>query len=314
MIKSNFKDFINLYLNQFYPQKFVNNLLLNDQTFSFDNKLIVQTKGVYKLEKFKKIIQFINDIKFPNIQILDKCKFDYLLNNNFNNWIIQNKKIVIFKCDLNDKFQLLSCFQQLFGKGIYTHSKFLNKFNDTYNILKTAKCAYDKNTNTLGILYIDKTATDYLIAHQIIHIIEDVTGEGIVPDKKITMDKYKYFIPLEQLIDVINFQEIFNLQSKQYAKALLNKYEIIPYINTLCYLFQKNDIKNGLQIINNCIKYVNFCKNNKKTLNDVYQYISDKIFFLKENIHKPILDLLVISFVYKQNVTLIKKIIGNYFK
>ena len=98
------------------------------------------------------------------------------------------------------------------------------------------------------------------------------------------------------------------------AQLIINKDEIIPYFNSLCYTFENNHIsfEDAMETINKCIRKRNEMVVQKKSVDDLANYIKRRPQL--NGIEQPTLACLVICIAYKQHMTLLKRTIGNYLK
>lgn len=171
--------------------------------------------------------------------------------------------------------------------------------------------AYIKFSKPFGILFInEKHCSDITIAHELIHFIQDVTGQAITLSHEIG-DK---FIAIESLPGITKLSKLTgdNLNT---LRNIFNNEELVPYINNICHNFErffKTDKTGPLKTINELIRYVNQLISNNGTYQDLLDYInSHKKLSKLPKIEKLIL---IVCTIFGQHRTLIKKIVGNYFK
>ena len=183
------------------------------------------------------------------------------------------------------------------------------------NNLNHCEGAYIEFSKPFGILFINGTNYSQItIAHELIHFIQDVTGQAIIlpheNDKVTTKDK---FIAIESLPGITKLSELTG-DTLNTLREIFNSEELIPYINNICHQFELNlDNKTDpLKIINDLFRYTNQLIANGGTYQDLLDYINTQN-ELKQLAKVEKLILIVCS-IFGQHRTLIKKIVGNYFK
>lgn len=208
-----------------------------------------------------------------------------------------------------NNFKIISSFlKQAFPKTTFDK----NIIKDlVINDLSNCEGAYIKFSKQFGILFInEKNYSAITIAHELIHFIQDVTGKAITLPYKIE-DK---FIAIESLPGITKLSKLTgdNLNT---LRNIFNNEELVPYINNICHNFEilfKTDNVSPLKTINELIRYVNQLISNNGTYQDLLDHINSHNKLSKlPKIEKLIL---IVCTIFGQHRTLIKKIVGNYFK
>jgi len=279
---------------------------INESEILLNFDIINESQKVFRFNKFKPLIDVIFDIGENQYEIFDK---QYLENVGFKlkNWIKPDKELIVFKFDYNNLSQFFDFFEQHFNI-----SKDSIKLNKIYNRLGPhSPGGYCPLSNQYGILLLNiNVVSSDAIYHELIHFIQDVTGEGILAEKQ----PNGYFNPIEILAQ-LKLLNTFNLIDNNISYTLINKYEIIPYINNICHKLEQQNINKDvpLKLINQLIVKTKSLKQSpNNSINQLINYINDNLILGTLGLGEKAV--LIICLIYDQHLTLIKKIIGNYFK
>lgn len=314
-IQQGIYDFIHQNDGLYSANKFKNiPYIYFEQNQTIDD-LLTETKSVFRSNNFNSIVSYIFDCK--NVTLIDKEDFDILTDSYFGVWLKPKKKLAIFKFDFSNIDTLLNCFDEIIGITYRQNKQISDNIKSIFNKIQFSSAAYAPFSDVFGILMIDlNNINKNIIKHELIHFIEDVTGNGILSNNDLLTQylKYRNIQPIYQLKKLLSQKEICELINLEYYQQIFNKHEMIPYINSLCYQLEELQAANKLFLINDIFKNIFKMVKNRKTINEIVQYVTKKLPFLRKNINKPILTLIVLSGIYKVNISLIKKIVGNYFK
>lgn len=271
-----------------------------------ENNLIFETRSVYRKNDFKNIFKLVSNMEISSFNVLKKDDLNSLCDiKKYGKWK-KDKSLAIIKDDFTDFEKFVNFIKMIVDK--------FNKDELTYafNTLKIGKSMYMPFSNKVGLMLVNfNKYNEDVIAHEMIHFIQDVTGQGIA-NVKVDSNNTGKFVQIEKLAKLEQLQS-FGIIKKEYLKHVINDYELIPYINNICYLFERNNIKGHkpLEIINELIKFRNNL-GDTGTVRELKEEILDKVCFV--GITRPELLVLVICLVYNQHLTLLKRTIGNYFK
>ena len=281
---------------------------INAIDLSPGSHIIFENRVVFRQEDFKEILATIDNMNDDTFETFDKNYFNlFCKTSKYGSWKKTEKGLAIMKFD----FSNYNTFKVLMHDFV---DNFPNeKLNKMYFQLKDGKAAYFVFSVRYGLLCINSVKYSHeVISHELIHFFQDVLEVGIVSEQAPKQGNDEIFYPIEWLAKARKL-DVFNLIRKETIPVLINEYEIIPYFNNMCYAFSLAKAKDDMAIL--AIKdLISFVKENEKTLTitKIKEYFYDRVIF--RHFDRTLFAVLIICLVYRQHLTLLKKIISNYFK
>lgn len=296
-----------------------------------DYELVMETASVFRYDRFSRLIDYIfsipdNDI--PKIMTQDDMKLLGLNVSKFRKKGVEakDKDLCIIKLDLKDssyanKEKFLGYLKQIDSQAELNPRVFKIVASRAFdNLIEVhAGGAYMKFQKDMGILFCstdNDEKTKEIIYHELIHYLQDVTGNG-QPDIESIIEhngSAPKFMPLQLLSKMT--REIDGLPSNV-IENLLNAQDVVAYLNNIALIFQKNGAtaEEALEVVNSLIREANSKEGETRKDQVIYflNKLSNDIPLLK-GIKGGELEALILILVFKQHRTLLKKTIGNYLK
>lgn len=270
----------------------------------YEDHILVETKSVFRRKDLSRLSQMLLNMEDESIAVYsreDLVKIQTL--SKFGAWIKPRKKLGVIK----SSFESFSSFCQHVKKltGYDDEQKLADPFSD----LKLGRAMYMPFSQEIGILFINsKKMSEEVVCHELIHFLQDVTGQGMAMAKE-----NEKFSPIEQLAR-LNDLETFGTIDRKLAKLVISEHEIVPYMNSLCYLMEKNNVEADVprKMLNNLIKFTQELKRRNGTLRELKEAILSNACLA--GLKKADFAFLVICLLYGQHLELLKRTFGNYFK
>ena len=158
-----------------------------------ENNLIFETRSVYRKNDFENIFKLVSNMEISSFNVLKKDDLNSLCDiKKYGKWK-KDKSLAIIKDDFTDFEKFVNFIKMIVDK--------FNKDELTYafNTLKIGKSMYMPFSNKVGLMLVNfNKYNEDVIAHEMIHFIQDVTGQGIA-NVKVDSNNTGKFVQIEKL-------------------------------------------------------------------------------------------------------------------